>query len=190
MTIKIILASQSPRRIELLKQMGIECEQIPADIDESVLANETPADYVIRLAKQKALAVSLIAQNKQLAILAADTTVVIDHIILGKPTDDMDAYLMLKKLSGKSHTVFTAVALFFKGEMTTALNSTLVQMMPLSDAMIEAYIASGEHSDKAGSYAIQGKAGCWIEKITGSYTGVMGLPMHETALLLNKLKGF
>ncbi len=188
MTLKIILASQSPRRVDLLKQMGIDCEQMPADIDESFVINELPADYVLRLAQQKALTVSLRVKNTHLAILAADTTVAIKNDILGKPVDDNDAYNMLKKLSGNSHIVHTAVAIIFNDQKASVLNSTLVQMMPLSDAMIEAYIASGEHKDKAGSYAIQGKAGCWIEKITGSYTGVMGLPVHETALLLNKLK--
>ena len=190
MVLKVILASQSPRRVTLLKQMGIDCEQMPADIDETVLANEKPVDYVLRLAEQKALAVALKMQNNHLPILAADTTVAIGYDILGKPVDSHDAYTMLKKLSGNTHTVHTAVALIFNGAKATVLNSTLVQMMPLSDAMIAAYIASDEHKDKAGSYAIQGLAGCWIEKITGSYSGVMGLPVHETALLLKKLKGF
>lgn len=190
MSLKVILASQSPRRVTLLKQMGIDCEQMPADIDETALANEMPADYVLRLAEQKALAVASKMYDSHLPILAADTTVAIGYDILGKPIDNNDAYNTLKKLSGNTHTVHTAVALIFNGARATVLNSTLVQMMPLSDAMIAAYIASNEHSDKAGSYAIQGLAGCWVEKITGSYSGVMGLPVHETALLLKKLKVF
>ena len=188
MVLKVILASQSPRRVILLKQMGIDCEQMPADIDETALVNEAPADYVLRLAKQKALAVATKMQDNHLPILAADTTVALGHDILNKPTDDIDAFNMLKRLSGSTHFVHTAVALIFKNTCATTLNTTLVQMMPLSDAMIMDYIATSEHKDKAGSYAIQGIAGCWIEKITGSYSGVMGLPVHETALLLKKLK--
>ena len=188
MVLKVILASQSPRRVILLKQMGIDCEQMPADIDETALVNEAPADYVLRLAKQKALAVATKMQDNHLPILAADTTVALGHDILNKPTDDIDAFNMLKRLSGSTHFVHTAVALIFKNTCATTLNTTLVQMMPLSDAMIMDYIATNEHKDKAGSYAIQGIAGCWIEKITGSYSGVMGLPVHETALLLKKLK--
>ena len=190
MVLKVILASQSPRRVILLKQMGIECEQMPADIDETALVNEAPADYVLRLAKQKALAIASKMQDNHLPILAADTTVALGHDILNKPTDDIDAFNMLKRLSGSTHFVHTAVALIFKNTCATTLNTTLVQMMPLSDAMIMDYIATSEHKDKAGSYAIQGIAGCWIEKITGSYSGVMGLPVHETALLIKKLKGF
>ena len=188
MVLKVILASQSPRRVTLLKQMGIDCEQMPADIDETALVNEAPADYVLRLAKQKALAIATKMQDNHLPILAADTTVALGHDILNKPTDDIDAFNMLKRLSGSTHFVHTAVALIFKNTCATTLNTTLVQMMPLSDAMIMDYIATNEHKDKAGSYAIQGIAGCWIEKITGSYSGVMGLPVHETALLLKKLK--
>ena len=188
MVLKVILASQSPRRVTLLKQMGIDCEQMPADIDETALVNEAPADYVLRLAEQKALAIASKMQDNHLPILAADTTVALGHDILNKPTDDIDAFNMLKRLSGSTHFVHTAVALIFKNTCATTLNTTLVQMMPLSDAMIMDYIATSEHKDKAGSYAIQGIAGCWIEKITGSYSGVMGLPVHETALLLKKLK--
>ncbi len=184
---KIILASRSPRRVALLKQMHIDCLVMPADIDETTLANESPADYVVRLAEQKALAVvkKLNGQHANLPILAADTTVALDMDIFGKPQSDADALDMLKKLAGNSHQVHTAVALAFKGKLETRLNTTLVQMMPLTDAMIEAYIDTGEHKDKAGSYAIQGLAGNWITRIEGSYTGVMGLPVHETAMLLN-----
>jgi len=185
---KIILASQSPRRVELLKQMNIDCLVMPADIEETVLANEFPEQYVTRLAEQKALAVfkKLDGQHADLPILAADTTVALGREIFGKPEHDADAYNSLKKLSGTTHQVHTAIAVVFKGKLESALNTTLVQMMPLTDAMIEAYIAIGEHRDKAGSYAIQGLAGNWIKRIEGSYTGVMGLPVHETALLLDK----
>ena len=186
---KIILASQSPRRVAILKQMGIDCVVMPADIDESQLANESPTDYVLRLAKQKALAiqVKLNGQHTELPILAADTTVALGETLFGKPENDADATQMLKKLSGTQHQVHTAVALVFNQQIELALNTTLVEMMPLSDAMIEAYIATNEHADKAGSYAIQGLAGNWIKRIDGSYSGVMGLPVHETAMLLKKL---
>ena len=194
---KIILASQSPRRVALLKQIGIACLVMPADIDETALPDESPSDYVLRLAAQKAQAIA----NKQLnqdspdfnlptfslPILAADTTVALGSQILGKPEHDVDAFNMLKQLSGSTHQVHTAIAIAHKGKLETAINSTQVEMMPLSDAMISDYIASGEHKDKAGSYAIQGLAACWIKKITGSYTGVMGLPLHETSLLLQKI---
>jgi septum formation protein len=186
---KVILASQSPRRVAILKQMGIDCILMPANIDESQLMNESPSDYVLRLAKQKALAVKqqLNGKYSELPILAADTTVALENTIFGKPENDADAMQMLKKLSDTQHQVHTAVAGVFNQQIELALSTTLVEMMPLSDAMIAAYIATNEHADKAGSYAIQGLAGNWIKRIDGSYTGVMGLPVHETALILQKL---
>lgn len=194
-TEQIILASQSPRRVAILKQMGMDCIVMPADIDESQIANETPAAYVLRLAKEKALAIfnkinvleKLNGQYANMPILAADTTVALENTIFGKPENDADAIQMLKKLSGTQHQVHTAVAVVLNQKVELALNTTLVEMMPLSDAMIAAYIATNEHSDKAGSYAIQGLAGNWIKRIDGSYTGVMGLPVYETAMLLNKI---
>jgi septum formation protein len=189
MDMRIILASQSPRRVALLKKMGIDCLVMPADIDEQVQANESPTDYVLRLAKQKALATleKLKGQYANLPILAADTTVALGTEIFGKPESDMDAANMLKKLSGSRHQVHTAIAVAFDGRLESMLNTTLVQMMPLTDAMIRTYIATGEHIDKAGSYAIQGLAGTWIVRIEGSYTGVIGLPAHETAVLLDRI---
>lgn len=186
---KIILASQSPRRAAILMQMGINCEVMPADIDESQLDNESPCDYVLRLAKQKALVIKgqLNAKQAEMPILAADTTVALRDSIFGKPADDADAAEMLKKLSGTQHQVHTAVAVMFNQQIELALNTTLVEMMPLSDAMIAAYISTQDHKDKAGSYAIQGLAGNWIKRIDGSYSGVMGLPIHETFILLKKL---
>ncbi len=191
MTNKIILASASPRRVQILAQMGINCLIMPADIDETALNDELPSHYVLRLAKQKALAI-VAKQHADLPdfndlILAADTTVALGNIIFGKPKNDADAFNMLKQLSGSTHQVYTAIAVAFKGQIETALNTTQVTMMTLSDAMISAYIATGEHKDKAGSYAIQGLAGNWIAHIEGSYTGVMGLPVYETAKLLAKV---
>ncbi len=169
--------------------MGIDCMVMSADIDESVLANESPTTYVMRLAKQKALAAlkKLDGQHAYLPIIAADTTVALGNEIFGKPENDTDAFNMLKKLSGTTHQVHTAVVLAFNGKLAKALSTTSVQMMRLTDAKIATYIATGEHRDKAGSYGIQGLAGSWIKRIEGSYTGVMGLPVHETSMLLDKI---
>jgi septum formation protein len=182
----IYLASRSPRRVELLTQMGISCEVLPADIDETQLFDEPPEDYVKRLAQQKAEAclLHLTAMQRAIPVLAADTTVVLAGTVLGKPLNNNDARTMLQALSGRSHQVHTAVALAFAGNIEVVLSTTMVEMMTLSDAQIEAYIASGEHQDKAGSYGIQGLAGTWIKHIEGSYSGVMGLPVYETAALL------
>ncbi len=194
----IILASRSPRRVELLKQIGLDCKPYPADIDETQLLNESPEHYVTRLAKEKAEAclqrLSSELTTNELAtielarfpVLAADTTVVLTGQVLGKPENDDDARQMLAGLSASSHQVHTAVALAFMGEIEVILSTTTVEMMTLSTAQIEYYIATGEHADKAGSYGIQGLAGAWIKHIEGSYTGVMGLPIYETASLLRK----
>lgn len=184
----LILASRSPRRIELLKQLGIECIVMPADIDESVRANELPSAYVQRLAIEKAQAILALGHHAEPLILAADTTVALGNEILGKPEHDADALAMLKKLSGTVHHVHTAIALCGYNQTLSALSSTQVEMMPLNEAMLAAYIKTGEHQDKAGSYAIQGRAGAWIKRIEGSYTGVMGLPLFETAMLLRQME--
>ena len=185
----VILASRSPRRIELLKQVGVDCIVLPADIDESVRVNELPANYVKRLAREKALATvtSMKREYSHLAVLAADTTVCLDGEVLGKPENDDDAIKMLKKLSGKKHEVHTAVAVCFKEKAKVVLSTTEVEMMRLTAGMIDMYIASGEHRDKAGSYGIQGRAAAWVKHIEGSYTGVMGLPLFETVQLINKV---
>ena len=184
----IYLASRSPRRVELLKQIGILCVTLPADIDETQNLNESPIDYVMRLARQKAEACvqALNSEQRLSQIIAADTTVVLDGQVLGKPEDDNDARQILTRLSGRVHQVHTAVALAFNNQIEVVLSTTVVEMMDLSVAQIEAYIASGDHRDKAGSYGIQGAAGAWIKRIEGSYTGVMGLPLYETAALLRK----
>ena len=185
----VILASRSPRRVELLKQVGIECILLPADIDESVKQGEKPENYVKRLAKEKALtaASSMKREYSHLVILAADTTVSLNEWILGKPENDEIAYNMLKQLSGKKHIVHTAVAACHKGKVKVVLSTTTVDMMRLTPDAIRTYIASGEHRDKAGSYGIQGKAAAWIKHIEGSYSGVMGLPLFETMQLIHKI---
>ncbi len=183
----IYLASRSPRRVELLQQIGIQCEILPADIDETQLQNELPEDYVVRLARQKAEAcVRRLNVAQKNLILAADTTVELAGKVLGKPEDDADARAMLRSLSGGLHYVHTAVALAFAGNVEVVLSTTAVEMMVLSEAQINAYVASGEPHDKAGSYGIQGLAGAWVKRIEGSYTGVMGLPIYETSALLRK----
>jgi septum formation protein len=172
--------------VELLAQIGIHCEILPADIDESAHLDESPTEYVVRLAGQKAQACLQHPQviSKPMPVIGADTTVELNGMILGKPDNDQDAKAMLQALSGQIHQVHTAVALAWQGQVETLLSTTRVSMMPLSDAQIDAYVRTGEPHDKAGSYGIQGLAGAWITHIDGSYTGVMGLPVYETARLL------
>ncbi len=181
---RIILASQSPRRLQLLSQLGVECIVQPADVDESVLPDELPKDYVLRLAIAKAKAVAALQANMRVPVLAADTTVALAGRIFGKPEDDDDATEMLKAFSGCTHEVHTAIAVATPKQVLSAVNTTQVTFCELSDAMIASYIATGEHRDKAGSYGIQGHAGAWVQHLSGSYTGVMGLPLYETAQLL------
>lgn len=185
----VILASRSPRRVELLKQVGIDCIVLPSDIDELVLKNETPVDYVKRVAREKVLvtANNMKREYSNLCVLAADTTVSLQGEILGKPENDKDAFYMLKKLSAKTHEVHTSVAVSFHGNVKVLLSTTKVQMMRLTAEMINTYIASAEHRDKAGSYGIQGRAAAWIKHIEGSYSGVMGLPLFETVQLIEKI---
>jgi septum formation protein len=182
---KIILASRSPRRVELLAQLGVQCEIVPADIDESALAGEDPALYVQRLAKAKALAIAATHADHGLPILAADTTVALGQEILGKPADAAEAMAMLSRLSGSVHLVHTAVAVYQGGAVQCLLSTTQVGMMQVPNHVLQDYVASGEPMDKAGAYGIQGRAGAWIARISGSYSGVMGLPLHETAQLLH-----
>lgn len=184
----IVLASRSPRRVELLKQIGISCISHPADIDETQHAGETPVEYVLRLAEEKAAAClqNIAASQLIYPILAADTTVELNRQVLGKPENDNDARNMLASLAGTVHQVHTAVALAFQNKIEVVLSTTSVEMMPLTQQQIEYYLATGEHRDKAGSYGIQGLAGTWIKRIDGSYSGVMGLPIFETAALLRQ----
>ncbi|MFM9912263.1 MAG: Maf family protein [Methylophilaceae bacterium] len=187
---KIYLASRSPRRGELLQQIGVSFVVLPSDIDESVLPNEAAEVYVQRLAQEKAEAcLQMIAAQglAPLPVLAADTTVCVNGNILGKPEDDTDAAAMLQAMSGNWHEVHTAIALAAHGEIAVKLSTTKVQMAALSEAEIAVYVTSGEYKDKAGAYGIQGLAGGFISRIEGSYSGVMGLPLFETAELLKRL---
>ena len=185
----IYLASRSPRRAELLKQMGVLFSVVPADIDETPHAMERSDAYVKRLAIEKAQAgYALVLQKAwfEMPVLAADTTVSIDGEILGKPQDDEDAYRMLSLMSGRWHEVHTGIAVAQAGHVAMEISSTMVQMDDLSDAVLRAYIATGEPKDKAGAYGIQGIAGSLIKRIEGSYSGVMGLPVYETTKLLKQ----
>jgi septum formation protein len=170
----LVLASQSPRRSEILRQAGIPFTVRVADVDESVLAGESPADYVQRLAAAKAYAVE--ASDGE-TVLGADTTVVIDGEILAKPVDAADARRMLVRLSGRRHEVLTGVCLRRGEGAIRDYVTTGVIFAPLSDAEIDEYVASGEPMDKAGAYAIQGLASKFVERIEGDYFNVMGLPV-------------
>jgi septum formation protein len=186
---KIYLASRSPRRGELLRQIGVDFEVLPSDVDELVRHGEAPEHYVLRLAREKAeVCAQKISSEGLIAmpVLAADTTVCADGEILGKPESDEDACAMLRAMSDRWHTVHTGIALAYDGRIEVALSSTQVEMAPLTEQEINAYVASGEPRDKAGAYGIQGLASIFIRRIEGSYSGVMGLPVYETAQLLKK----
>lgn len=180
---KLILASQSPRRRELLTQIGAEFTVQVADIDETPLVGENPAAYVERLAIEKAQAVARL-QDGDVAVLGSDTSVVLDGEILGKPLDQADAVRTLVKLGGREHQVLTAIAIVTAGQVFSRVITTDVSMMPVSVAQAEAYWMTGEPADKAGSYGIQGRGGVLVAGVHGSYSAVVGLPLHETALLL------
>jgi septum formation protein len=178
----VCLASVSPRRRELLAQIGVPHTIVGADIDETVRLGEAPRDYVLRMARQKALTVR--ERGEALPVLAADTTVVLDNIIYGKPRDRDDGLAMLGRLSGRTHQVLTAVALAHLSEVTVRLSVSTVRFRELSHQECAAYWETGEPRDKAGGYAIQGAAAVFIESLSGSYSGVMGLPLFETGELL------
>ncbi len=184
MTAQIILASASPRRKELLDQIKVAYKVHPVDVDETPWPDEAPLAYVQRLAAEKSAA--CIAQlGDSVPVLAADTTVVLDGLIMGKPKNREDALAMLRRLSGKMHHVYSAVSLRGK-EHGLAVSITEVTFRPLTECEIAAYWQSGEPVDKAGSYAIQGMGGVFVESIRGSFSGVVGLPLFETAELLSR----
>jgi septum formation protein len=195
----IYLASRSPRRRELLAQIGVRYHLLlfrsrpdsPPDVDEALLPDEQPASYVERVARAKAQAGwrLLRLRNLPLApVLAADTTVALDGRILGKPADRKQAAELLAALSGRRHEVLTAVALMRDDDVDSALSRSEVLFKKLSAEEIAQYVASGECDDKAGAYAIQGRAARFVMELHGSYSGVMGLPLFETAQLLEKLR--
>ena len=192
----IYLASKSPRRRELLQQIGVAFELLmPHErssrddaVCEDPLPDEAPDVYVVRIARLKALAgrdAMLARRLPRRPILAADTTVTIDGLILGKPRDANDALHMLRLLCGRTHEVLTAVAVFANDQLTEALSRSEVRFADVNEQALQAYCASGEPFDKAGSYGVQGRAAQFISHISGSYSGIMGLPLHETAVMLN-----
>ena len=196
----IYLASRSPRRRELLSQIGARYHLLlfrsrpdsPPDVDENLLPGEAPDAYVERVARAKAEAgwKLLRLRNLPLApVLSADTTVALGERIFGKPADRKDAADMLAALSGQRHQVLTAVALKRDDELSSCLSRSEVVFKTLSPEEIAQYVATGEGDDKAGAYAIQGRAARFIVELHGSYSGVMGLPLYETAQLLDKLRG-
>ncbi len=184
----IYLASASPRRSQLLEQIGVVHAVRPATLDESRLAGEPPADYVSRLARAKAEALwEALLPTERKPVLGADTTVAIDGDVLGKPLDKADAVRMLERLSGRTHQVYTAVALRHAGGCDARLSVSDVTFRPLTLEECRSYWETGEPADKAGGYAVQGRAAAFITRIAGSYSGIMGLPLAETAELLGKI---
>ena len=191
----LVLASASPRRSELLTQAGYGFQVHPAHINEDPLAGEEPIAYVTRLAREKAEAVfreltgsglkdAGAASQSSLIVLGADTTVTLDNAILGKPTDAADAARMLRLLSGRTHRVITGVAVVTAKGAEVAAEATAVRFLTLSQAEIADYVACGEPMDKAGAYAIQGRAARWIPRIEGCYFNVMGLPLALLSTML------
>ncbi|MEY3761375.1 MAG: hypothetical protein RIR39_2866 [Pseudomonadota bacterium] len=184
MSVQIILASASPRRKELLDQINVSYRVYPVDLDETPWPDEAPLDYVQRVAAEKSAACK--AQlNTEIPVLAADTAVILGAVIMGKPKDKADAMDMLTQLSGKTHQVYSAISLRGR-EHGQAVSITEVTFRCLTEQEILDYWHSGEPVDKAGSYAIQGRGGVFVESIKGSFSGVVGLPLFETAELLSK----
>lgn len=179
---RLILASASPRRSVLLREAGYDFEVEPADVDESPLAGEPARAYVIRVAADKARAVA--ARHPDGAVLAADTAVVVDGDLLGKPAGDEDAKAMLRRLSGRTHEVLTGIVLSRAGAELSDVAATQVRFRPLSAAEIDWYVASGEPHDKAGAYGVQGLAARFVEAVEGSYSNVVGLPVLAVRALL------
>ncbi len=180
----LYLASASPRRRELLSQLGLTYEVVPADVDESHLPGEAPADYVVRLARLKAEAAAARLGRPGKPVLGADTAVVVAGEVLGKPKDRDEGLAMLAKLAGRQHEVLSAVALWSTRGLTSALSLSRVRFRDIPAAEARAYWDTGEPADKAGGYGIQGRGAVFVTELTGSYSGVMGLPLYETAELL------
>ena len=192
---RIYLASQSPRRRELLKQIGINYELLltradtsrSIDVDETPHVDEQPEHYVRRVCQAKAEAGYRVLANRNLPnfpVLAADTTVTLDGKIFGKPDNPELAAKMLRQLSGREHQVYSAVAIAFENRVEVALSTSTVRFTTLREDRIRRYLLTREYADKAGGYAIQGQAGAFVEYLSGSYSGVMGLPLFETIQLL------
>ena len=182
----LYLASASPRRQELMLQMNLQFDVVQAPVDEVVKVNESPQDYVERIATEKAVAGAEKINDENVWVVGGDTAVIIESRILGKPASNTEANEMLRLLSGKTHQVFSAVTVFNKQKAYKAVNKTEVCFKVLTDKEIDSYILSGEPEGKAGGYAIQGLGAAFIERINGSYSGVMGLPLFELNRLLEE----
>jgi septum formation protein len=183
--LRVILASQSPRRRELLNLVGIAHEVQPADIDESYIGGERPREHAERLARGKA---AVIAEREPDAlVIGSDTIVVVDGDVLGKPASENDAVRMLARLAGRSHVVVTAVAVAWRGETRSAVEEVGVTFHPMSRAEIDAYIATGEPMDKAGAYGIQGYGATIVSRVDGDYFAVMGLPLQRLTRVLDAI---
>lgn len=180
----LILASASPRRQQLLDQLGVSFTVQQQDIDESRRPGETPADYVQRMAREKAGAARRAQSQQDCLLIGADTIVVLDDVVMGKPRDELDARRMLLQLSAREHAVMSAVTVCSQAESKTALSVSRVQFRAITASEAACYWATGEPAGKAGGYAIQGLAAVFIKHLAGSYSGVMGLPLFETAELL------
>jgi nucleoside triphosphate pyrophosphatase len=181
----LILASASPRRRELLSQLGIAFSVVPSDVPEAALDGESPSIFAARVAREKAAMVA--RRHPDAFVLGADTIVVVDDEVFGKPVDRADAQRMLRCLSGRTHVVLTAVALVDpEAHVDTFVVQTAVEFRQLTDAEVAAYLDSGEPFDKAGAYAVQGGAAPFVARVDGSYTNVVGLPLDEVAALLRR----
>ncbi len=185
MSSSIYLASQSPRRRELLEQIGIAYDVISVAVDECRAKGESPSDYVQRLSKDKAEAGAAIHRDR--SVLGADTIVVLNEAVLEKPVSEQDAVDMLLRLSGTTHQVMTAVSIVGQHDTYSCLSTTSVRFRAIAKEEAQAYWQTGEPKDKAGGYGIQGLASVFVEQIQGSYSGVVGLPLFETAALLSEL---
>jgi septum formation protein len=182
---RLVLASGSPRRVELLRAAGLAFDVVPADVDERALDDETPATHVLRLARAKAARVAETRPDD--VIVGADTVVTIDGLILGKPRDDEEARAMLERLSGRPHEVLTGVAVLRGADIATGLDRTLVHFTQLTEEDLAWYVGSGEPRDKAGAYGIQGRASRYVDRIEGSYSNVVGLPVSLVSRLLGRV---
>jgi septum formation protein len=185
--VRLVLASSSPRRAELLHAAGFEFDVVPPAIDERIRLGERPEDYVLRLASEKSAAAQSSAEMQDAVVLGADTAVVVDAEILGKPEDDVDVARMLRLMSGRAHQVMTGVSARRSTREIREVVTTTVWFATLTAPEIEWYVASGEGRDKAGAYAIQGRAARFIPRIDGSYSNVVGLPIGLVYALISKL---
>jgi septum formation protein len=185
--LQLILASASPRRAQLLQQLGVQFHCDPADIDETPRTDEAAQDYVLRMAQEKAAAVARRHDTDACVILGADTTVVLDEELLGKPRDRLDALGVLARLSGRTHDVMTGICLVAGAKQHSEVVTTQVEFVSLDHATCEAYLDTDEPWDKAGGYGIQGLGGAFVKSIRGSYSNVVGLPLAQAWALLHEV---